>query len=298
MITGEIPVYHTEKRYIRKDGSVIWGSTTVSIIRNNKDEVQYFLAMVEDITSRRNAEAELIAAKEKAEESDRLKTAFLHNVSHEIRTPMNAIIGFSSLLSDPELSKAEHLQYVDIISQSSNQLLSIINDIVDIANVESGQVKLNIRELNLNSALFILNEQFSYRDNQSKILIKLTTGLRDDEAIIVTDRTKLIQILTNLIANSLKFTKQGQIDFGYVLKDGFLEFFVRDTGIGISNDHIGKIFDRFYQVDGAVSRQYGGTGLGLSICKAYVELLGGKISVESEPGIGTTFIFTIPYLPA
>lgn len=298
MITGEIPVYHTEKRYIRKDGSVIWGSTTVSIIRNNKDEVQYFLAMVEDITSRRNAEAELIAAKEKAEESDRLKTAFLHNVSHEIRTPMNAIIGFSSLLSDPELSKAEHLQYVDIISQSSNQLLSIINDIVDIANVESGQVKLNIMELNLNSALFILNEQFSYRDNQSKILIKLTTGLRDDEAIIVTDRTKLIQILTNLIANSLKFTKQGQIDFGYVLKDGFLEFFVRDTGIGISNDHIGKIFDRFYQVDGAVSRQYGGTGLGLSICKAYVELLGGKISVESEPGIGTTFIFTIPYLPA
>lgn len=298
MITGEIPVYHTEKRYIRKDGSVIWGSTTVSIIRNNKDEVQYFLAMVEDITSRRNAEAELIAAKEKAEESDRLKTAFLHNVSHEIRTPMNAIIGFSYLLSDPELSKAEHLQYVDIISQSSNQLLSIINDIMDIANVESGQVKLNIMELNLNSALFILNEQFSYRDNQSKILIKLTTGLRDDEAIIVTDRTKLIQILTNLIANSLKFTKQGQIDFGYVLKDGFLEFFVRDTGIGISNDHIGKIFDRFYQVDGAVSRQYGGTGLGLSICKAYVELLGGKISVESEPGIGTTFIFTIPYLPA
>lgn len=298
MITGEIPVYHTEKRYIRKDGSVIWGSTTVSIIRNNKDEVQYFLAMVEDITSRRNAEAELIAAKEKAEESDRLKTAFLHNVSHEIRTPMNAIIGFSYLLSDPELSKAEHLQYVDIISQSSNQLLSIINDIMDIANVESGQVKLNIMELNLNSALFILNEQFSYRDNQSNILIKLTTGLTDDEAIIVTDRTKLIQILTNLITNSLKFTKQGQIDFGYVLKDGFLEFFVRDTGIGISNDHIGKIFDRFYQVDGAVSRQYGGTGLGLSICKAYVELLGGKISVESEPGIGTTFIFTIPYLPA
>ena len=230
--------------------------------------------MVEDITSRRNAEAELIAAKEKAEESDRLKTAFLHNVSHEIRTPMNAIIGFSTLLNDPELSQAEHLQYVDIISQSSNQLLSIINDIVDIANVESGQVKLNIRELNLNSTLRSLNEQFGGRGKKNKIPIKLSTGLTDEEAIIVTDRTKLIQILTNLIANSLKFTKQGQIDFGYVLKDGFLEFFVRDTGIGISNDHIGKIFDRFYQVDGAVSRQYGGTGLGLSICKAYVELMG------------------------
>jgi signal transduction histidine kinase len=240
------------------------------------------------------AEADLIAAKEKAEESDRLKTAFLHNVSHEIRTPMNAIIGFSTLLNETVPEESERHQYVDIIYQSSNQLLSIINDIVDIANVESGQVKLNFREMNINSSLRSLCEQLSYKDSEFRIPVILSTGLPDEEANIITDGTKLIQILSNLISNSIKFTRQGQIDFGYVKKDNLLEFFVRDTGIGISSDHFGKIFDRFYQVDRSVSRQYGGTGLGLSICKAYVELLGGKINVVSEPGTGTLFVFTIP----
>lgn len=297
LTAGEIPVYHTEKRYIRKDESIIWGSTTVNVIHSQKGEVQFFLVMVEDVTSRRKAEADLIASKEKAEESDRLKTAFLHNVSHEIRTPMNAIIGFSTLLTEPGLSEPEHRQYVDIIFQSSNQLLSIINDIVDIANVESGQVKLNIREMNLNSSLKRLNEQFSYKKKTNNIAITLSTGLTDAKAILLTDGTKLIQILSNLISNSLKFTPQGHIKFGYSLKDNFLEFFVEDTGIGISSEHTGKIFDRFYQVDGTGSRQFGGTGLGLSICKAYVELLGGHISVTSEPEKGSLFIFTIPYMP-
>ncbi len=295
LISGEIPIYHTQKRYIRKNQSVIWGSSTISIIRNNRGEVQYFLAMVEDITLRRAAEAELIAAKEKAEENDRLKTAFLHNVSHEIRTPMNAIIGFSTLLIEPDLSEPERNQYADIILQSSNQLLSIINDIVDIANVETGQVKIHLREMNLNSSLNSLAKQFNYDEKRNKIPVTLSAGLPDEEAIIITDSTKLIQVLTNLVNNSVKFTREGQIDFGYIRRDGLLEFFVKDTGIGIPSDHIGKIFDRFYQVERAVSRQYGGTGLGLSICRAYVELLEGKIKVESEPGKGTLFVFTIPY---
>jgi len=295
LVAGEMPIYHTEKRYICKDGSIVWGSTTVSIIRNIMGEIQFFLAMIEDVTSRKKVEEDLIAAKEKAEESDRLKTAFLHNVSHEIRTPMNAIIGFSSLLNDPGLSETESKQFGDIIFQSSNQLLSIINDIVDIANVESGQVKIKLKETNLNSALRNLSEQFRYREKESIIPINLSIGLKDEDANIVTDSTKLIQILSNLINNSIKFTRQGQIDFGYILKDNLLEFFVRDSGIGISSDHIGKIFSRFYQVDGAISRQYGGTGLGLSICKAYVELLGGRIWVNSKHGKGTIFQFTIPY---
>jgi PAS domain S-box-containing protein len=298
LVAGEIPIYRAEKKYCRKDGSIIWGSTTVSIIRNNRGEAQFFIAMVEDITLRRKAEADLLAAKEKAEESDRLKTAFLHNVSHEIRTPMNAIIGFSTLLSDPELSESEHSQYIDIIFQSSNQLLSIINDIVDIANIESGQVKLNLKEIDLNSSLRNLNKQFIYKEKKDKIPVALSTGLEDQEAKVVTDGTKLIQILSNLISNSLKFTVDGQIDFGYIRKKDSLEFFVRDSGIGISSDNIGKIFDRFYQVHGAMSRQFGGTGLGLSICKAYVNLLGGEIWVSSQPGEGTLFRFTIPYLPA
>jgi len=422
LIAGEIPIYHTEKRYIRKNGSIIWGSTTVTIIRNNKDEVQFFLIMIEDITSRkkvaselensvsllkatlestedgllvvdssgkivqfnqkfkemwripeqimaegkdndaleyvknqlinpdtfleniknlysepeatssdllefsdgkfferysqpqkikgisvgrvwsfrditdrRRAEKDLIAAKEKAEESDKLKTAFLHNVSHEIRTPMNAIIGFSTLLNEPDLSDADRQQYIDIIFQSGSQLLSIINDIVDIANVESGQAKVNLREVNLNLILKSLNEQFSISGKQNNISIGLKTALTDDGSTIVTDSTKLVQILSNLINNAIKFTKNGKIDFGYTLKDRFLEFFVKDTGIGISEEYHSLIFNRFYQVDRAVSRKYSGTGLGLSICKGYVELLGGTIRVESEPEKGTLFVFTIPY---
>jgi PAS domain S-box-containing protein len=298
LVAREIPVYHTEKIYIRKDGSEILGSTTVSIIRNKDDEAQFFLAMVEDITSRKKAETELILAKEKAEESDRLKTAFLHNVSHEIRTPMNAIIGFSSLINEPDLTEAERTHYGDIILQSSNQLLSVINDIVDIANIESGQVKLNLREMNLNSSLKSLNEQFMLRSIEQKVPLYLKTGLKDEESDIKTDLTKLIQVLSNLLNNAFKFTRKGKIEFSYILKDGFIEFAVNDTGIGISAEHIEKIFNRFYQVDAAGSRRFGGTGLGLSICKAYVEFMGGIISVESEPGKGTNFTFTIPYVPA
>jgi PAS domain S-box-containing protein len=296
LVAEEIPVYHTENRYIRKDGSVIWGSATISIIRNNNDEIQYFLAMIEDITLRKIAESELIAAKEKAEESDRLKTAFLHNVSHEIRTPMNAIIGFSALLNEPDTPESDRHQFIDIIFQSGSQLLSIINDIVDVANIESGQVKLNIKEMNLNSSLRILDEQFSYKEKPDIISINLDTGLPDEQAVIMADSTKLIQILSNLINNASKFTRKGRIDFGYAMKDGNLEFFVKDTGIGIPPEHHEKIFERFFQVDNLVSRKFGGTGLGLSICKAYVELLGGKIWLTSNPDEGTDFRFTIPYV--
>jgi signal transduction histidine kinase len=248
-----------------------------------------------DITERRKAEKDLIAAKEKAEESDRLKTAFLHNVSHEIRTPMNAIIGFSTLLNEPDLTEEDRHQFVDIIFQSGSQLLSIINDIVDIANVETGQAKINMREVNLNAIMKSLNDQYIINVKQNNISISLTTSLSDDDSNILTDSTKLVQILTNLINNAVKFTKDGKIDFGYTLKDGFIEFFVKDTGIGIPLEFHTRIFERFYQVDSTVSRQYSGTGLGLSICKGYVELLGGTIRVESESGKGTLFVFTIPY---
>jgi signal transduction histidine kinase len=149
--------------------------------------------------------------------------------------------------------------------------------------------------MDLNYALRNLDEQYSLSGKKHKIPIILNTGLPDDEAIIKTDPTKLIQIISNLLNNSIKFTRNGKIEFGYELTDGFLEFFVKDTGIGIPQESIPKIFDRFYQVDRTVSRQFGGTGLGLSICKAYVHLLGGVISVTSDPGTGTNFLFTIPY---
>jgi PAS domain S-box-containing protein len=296
LVSQKIPIHHTEKRYLKKDGTLIWGSTTVSIIRNNNGEIQFFLVMVEDITSKVIASAELLAAKEKAEESDRLKTAFLHNVSHEIRTPMNAIMGFSTLLNDPDLSSSDRTQFTDIIRQSGNQLLSIINDIVDLASIETGQMKVNMRSININRALKSLCEQFSYKERAQKVKLVLKTPLKNNNAEIMTDGTKLVQILSNLINNALKFTPEGRIDIGYKLQDGFLEFSVRDTGIGIPPEYHSKVFERFYQVDNTVSRQYQGTGLGLSICKAYAELLGGRIWLESSPGNGTTFSFTIPYL--
>jgi PAS domain S-box-containing protein len=246
-----------------------------------------------DITDRKKVESELIAARDKAEEGDKLKTAFLHNVSHEIRTPMNAIIGFSTLLNERGITEQERHQYAGIISESSSQLLSIINDIVDTANIESGQVKVNLSGLNLNSLLRSLDEQFSYK--KDGVYIDLKTELGDDESWIITDSTKVLQILSNLISNALKFTREGKIEVGYRIKDQMIEFNVSDTGIGISKEHLSSIFTRFYQVEMTGTRQYGGTGLGLSICQAYINLLGGNISVESEPGHGTTFIFTIPY---
>jgi PAS domain S-box-containing protein len=296
LVAGELPVYHTEKQYIRIDGKPMWGSTTVSIIRNNNGEVQFFIAMVEDISSRKIAEAELIAAKEKAEESDKLKTAFLHNVSHEIRTPMNAILGFSALLSEPRLTDTERNQYIDIIFQSGNQLLSIINDIVDLAGIESGQVKINIREININTILREIREQYSYKVKTENVILHLKTTLPDNEAVTMSDGVRLVQILSNLINNAFKFTKQGRIDFGYSLKDDCLEFYVKDTGIGIPAEYHSLVFERFYQVDSNVSRQYTGTGLGLSLCKAFVELLGGTIWLNSKPGVGSAFYFTIPYV--
>ncbi|MDX9811141.1 MAG: ATP-binding protein, partial [Bacteroidales bacterium] len=141
-------------------------------------------------------------------------------------------------------------------------------------------------------------EQFGYKEDGDQVKLGLKPGLSDDDAVIMTDSTKLIQILSNLISNARKFTKHGSIDFGYVRKNNFLEFFVKDTGIGISPEHHERIFDRFYQVDNAVSRKFGGTGLGLSICRAYVELLGGRIWLNSRQGEGTVFHFTIPYSPA
>jgi PAS domain S-box-containing protein len=296
LVAGELPVYHTEKQYIRIDGKPIWGSTTVSIIRNNNGEVQFFIAMVEDISSRKIAEAELIAAKEKAEESDKLKTAFLHNVSHEIRTPMNAILGFSALLSEPRLTATERNQYIDIIFQSGNQLLSIINDIVDLAGIESGQVKINIREVNINTILREIREQYSYKVKTENVILHLKTTLPDNVAVTMSDGIRLVQILSNLINNAFKFTKQGRIDFGYSLKDDCLEFYVKDTGIGIPAEYHSLVFERFYQVDSNVTRQYTGTGLGLSLCKAFVELLGGTIWLNSKPGVGSAFYFTIPYV--
>jgi PAS domain S-box-containing protein len=250
---------------------------------------------ISDITERKRIEEELIRAKEKAEQSDRLKTAFLHNISHEIRTPMNAIVGFTTLLDSPDTTDESRRQYIDIIYQSSNQLLSIITDIVDISNIETGLVKISRSTVNINTLIRNLFEQYRLRTQQQNLVLNFSTHLDDSEAYVVTDETKVIQIFSNLLNNALRFTKKGRIELGYVVRGEMVEFFVSDTGIGIAPEHQEKVFERFFQVEGPSSKQYSGTGLGLSISKAYTELLGGSIWVISTPGEGSLFCFSIPF---
>lgn len=248
---------------------------------------------------RKKAFHDLTIALSKAEESDRLKTAFLQNISHEIRTPMNAIMGFSELLNDRDLEPEMQHTYTDIIQKSGNHLLTILEDIINISELEAGKEVLKPGQTNLNPMLRDIYEQYKLKAARKNIELKLTTSLSDEQALIITDETKLIQIISNLLNNSLKFTKQGSISFGYTVNNGKLEFFVEDTGVGIPDDKFNDIFDRFKQVEIVLSNENGGRGLGLglSICKAYAELLGGKIWVKSSPGTGSIFYFSIPYTP-
>jgi PAS domain S-box-containing protein len=265
-------------------------------------ENRILFGSIQDITDFKKAEEEirkknidLTIAKDKAEESDKLKTAFLHNISHEIRTPLNAIIGFSGFLDQPDLTPENRKEYIDIIFQSNNQLLSIINDILNISHIETGQVQIRESQADLNLILNNLYNQFRAEAEMKNLDFRLNTDFAGTDSIVVTDDGKLIQVITNLLNNAFKFTKEGHIELGCRVKGKIIEFYIEDTGIGIPEEVHEKIFERFYQVDQSVTRVYTGTGLGLSISSAYVEFLGGKLSVRSSPGNGSVFEFSIPY---
>ncbi|MDP3360390.1 MAG: ATP-binding protein [Lutibacter sp.] len=238
--------------------------------------------------------AELIIAKERAEESDRLKSAFLANMSHEIRTPMNGILGFAGLLKIPNLTGEKQQEYIRIIENSGKRMLNIINDIVSISKIESGILEVNISESNINSQMEYIQNIFMAETEKKGILLFSKNSLSAKDVIINTDKEKLYAILTNLVKNAIKFTHEGSIEFGFTKKGTFLEFYVKDTGVGIPQEQTTLIFERFRQGSESLSRNYEGAGLGLSISKAYVELLGGNIWVESITGKGSTFYFTIP----
>ena len=295
----------------RKDGSFFTGELNGSHF-NSGDETGTFV-VIHDITERKQAEEELIKSKEHAEESDRLKSAFLTNMSHEIRTPMNGILGFAGLLKEPDLSGDEQQKYIRIIEKSGARMLNIINDIIDISKIEAGLVELNISKSDVNEQIEYIYTFFKPEVEAKGMKLSYTNALASKKAEIETDREKLYAILTNLVKNAIKYTRAGSIEFGYTVKShlsppagepvhqagepvepGELEFFVRDTGIGIPKDRHDAIFERFIQADLADKHAYQGAGLGLSISKAYVEMMGGKIRVDSEVGKGSVFYFTLP----
>lgn len=236
----------------------------------------------------------LVAAKEKAEESDRLKTAFLANISHEIRTPMNGILGFMELLADPETGEGEREQYLKVMQKSGQRLLVTINDIIEVSKIESGQLEIHESALPLCDLMHYLHTFFAKQIRSEAVRLELREC--PDETVHI-DRYKLEAVLSNLINNAIKFTRKGQIEFGVRIEGNFLFFFVKDTGVGIPEEKIHRIFDRFIQVDLEITRPYEGSGLGLSIVKAYVDAMGGSIFVESMPGKGSLFQFYLPFKP-
>lgn len=263
---------------------------------NNSDVRQLTLLMdsVWKISERILLIKDLKIAKEKAEESDRLKTAFLCNMSHEIRTPMNGILGFAGLLKEPHLTDEEQHKYIEIIEKSGDRMLNIINDIVSISKIESGTMDIQLSLININSLFQFVYDLLKLDADNKMLKLSINCTLPEKEAVIKTDNEKLYGILANLVKNAIKYTVSGAIEFGYVKKEDEFEFYVKDTGIGIPNERQDAIFERFIQADITDKMARQGAGLGLTISRAYVEMLGGKIWVESEVDKGSTFFFTLP----
>ena len=237
--------------------------------------------------------SEYLQAKEKAEESERLKAAFLANMSHEIRTPMNGILGFIEVLQSTKLGEKDHERYLEIIKKSGDRLLTTINDIIQISRIESGQVSVSKEAIAIKEFMDYFQEFFEPDANKNNTTLKVKCNCFKKDELIYTDRNKLDSILTNLIKNAIKFTHGGSVVCSCLKEEGYLKFVIEDSGIGVQQDRVSSIFDRFVQADMSMTRGYEGSGLGLSIVKAYVEMLGGEIWVESEEGVGTTFTFTI-----
>jgi len=240
----------------------------------------------------------LIKATEAAQESDKLKTAFLLNISHEIRTPMNGILGFMSLLEKRDLDKEVRHEYIEIVNQSGQRLLNTVDDIIEISMIESGQYEMYFDKVNIKDLLQFQNNFLQQQAIEKGLQLHFSKdSLDEDNFIIETDPRRLEGILTNLLNNALKFTKKGSIEFGYYREVGTVVFFIKDTGIGIPNNCQESIFKRFVQVDNKETRAYEGCGLGLALAKANIEALQGKIWVKSEESKGSTFFFSLPYLP-
>lgn len=277
-----------------KDGKLYWVQATISPVIDSIGRITHFVAVKEDISERKKFVEDLKIAKDKAEESDRLKSAFLANMSHEIRTPMNGILGFTSLLLEPNLSSDDKEDFIKIIHQSGKRMLNTVTDLVEISKIEAGIVQIVPKETDINKSVGELIRFFRSEAEKKGLQLILIELLPESARNQITDQNKLDSILTNLLKNAIKFTDSGSISFACHKKDNNLEFYIKDTGIGIPLARRKAIFERFIQADIADKRAFQGSGLGLAIAKSYIEMLGGKIWVESEEGKGSTFYFTLP----
>lgn len=291
----KMTVFNIETRIMNPDGSIRW-SYLISKPRIISGLVCWDGLEI-DITERKNIELELIEAKELAEESERLKSAFLANMSHEIRTPMNSILGFTELLMNDNLAYEKKKQYHEIVHNSGKRLMGLISDIIDISKIDSHQLNLHYTNFNLNKLIDNLYTQFKISPKLKNLELTSFKSLTDSASFINSDENRLVQVLSNLLENAMKFTLKGSITFGYQHTENELKFFVKDTGVGIKEQDLKLIFDRFGQSENHINA-IEGTGLGLSISKGIVENLGGKIWVESKINQGSTFFFNIPHIKA
>lgn len=277
----------------KKSGEFYWENVLISPMKDENSKITHFVGIKEDITEKKAMIGNLIAAKEKAEENDRLKTAFLHNISHEIRTPLNAIVGFSTFMKEKDLTDEQRETYSNIIISSNDHLLSIIDGIMRISHIEAGQVNINRKEADISKIVNMLYKQFKPQATKKNLAFSLDDNI-EKGTMIITDEGKLRQILVNLLENAIKFTDKGYIEMGSRVKEEFIEFTIKDTGIGVPEEEQEKIFERFYQAKKSNSRIYSGAGLGLSISSGYAALMGGKLTVKSSPGKGSLFTLSIP----
>jgi len=255
------------------------------------------ISLARDITKRKITEMSLEEAKIKAEESDRLKTAFLANISHEIRTPMNAIIGFSKMVGSPDFEDEEKSKFIEIIIANGKLLLGLINDMISLSKIESNTLVVRKSQCHVNEVMDSVFKEFSYElEDKKNVRIKLNCENKSPKFAFITDQVLLIAILQKIIDNGIKFTEQGVVEFGYRFNEpGLIEFYVKDSGIGIAEKDLERIFERFHQLDNRTIRDYEGTGLGLSLAQHYVRLLGGNLKVKSKIGKGSVFLFSLPF---
>lgn len=300
-----ISILISRKNYLSKVNELI----SIDKLKELNHELKEMKENLENIVEQRTIE--LSVAKEKAEESDRLKSNFLANMSHEIRTPMNGILGFAGLLKEANLNGEDQINYITMIEEGGERMLGIINNLIDISKLESGMTKVVLTETNIKSQLEYIHSFFKPEVEKKGMQFFLNESLNEKEAVVHTDREKIYAILTNLVKNAIKYSETGFIELGCgstlrqaqsdanspigsVRERAELQFYVKDTGIGIAPDRHQAVFERFIQADTGDNRAYQGAGLGLAISKAYTELLGGKTWMESEPGKGSVFYFTIP----